>query len=64
MPSRHSSAPAALPDSLELCHAGNTTADGADNYAEATLRMQLQGNTLNVLDYFRPADYAYLDTCA
>jgi len=43
--------------------AGNTSADGADNYAEATLRMSLQGNKLTVLDYFRPADYAYLDTC-
>ena len=25
--------------------------------------MALQGNKITVLDYFRPADFAYLDTC-
>jgi len=45
-------------------HAGNITANGADNYAEATLRLTLQGNKIAVLDYFRPGDYTSLDRCA
>ena len=43
--------------------AGNTSANGADNYAEATLRLILQGNKITVVDYFRPDDYANLDRC-
>ena len=45
---------------VERRAAGNT---GADNYAEATLKLELQGNTIAVIDFFRPADYATLDKC-